>query len=115
MNEYIEILDKLFTQQQQIALAIITIGVMSVTQAFKNIYFGFFPQHSKNRRKAILWSAAFSFGLTGGMIGYFTGMPQQPLWFWIFCGVSCGGIAIGLFKLFVEVLWQRIKNSAIKA
>jgi len=105
MDEYFVILDKLFTPHQQIALAIITIGVMSVTQAFKNIYFGFFPVSNRPRKKAIIWLAAFSFGIIGGIIGHITGNPPQPLWFWIFCGVSAGGMAIGGFKLGVGIVW----------
>lgn len=110
MDEYLAILNKLFTPQQQTALIIITIGVISLTQAFKNIYFGLFPVHSKPRKKAILWLAALVFGVCGGFVGYVAGVPPQPLWFWIFCGVSAGGLAIGVFKLLVDIMWPRLKN-----
>jgi len=110
MEEYLLILNKLFTPQQQTALLIITIGVMSLTQAFKNIYFGLFPVTGKARRKAILWLAAFSFGVSGGYIGYVAGIPPQPLWFWIFCGVSAGGLAIGAFQLLIGIIWPRLQN-----
>lgn len=112
MDEYLAILDKLFTPQQQTALVVITFGVMSLTQAFKNIYFGFYPTKNKAKRKAILWLAAFSFGASGGYIGFLTGAPAQPLWFWIFCGVSAGGFAIGLFQLIHDVIMPRLRKPA---
>jgi hypothetical protein len=110
MDEYIQILDRLFTPQQQTALAIITIGVMSLTQAFKNIYFGFFPTQSKPKRKAILWLAALIFGMLGGYTGYLSVVPVQPLWFWIFCGVSAVGLAIGIFHLITNVILPRLQK-----
>jgi len=110
MNEYMEVLNKLFTPEQQTALVIITISVMILTQAFKNIYFGLYPVSGKARRKAILWLAALTFGISGGGIGYIAGIPQQPLWFWIFCGASSGGFAIGLFKLIIGIIWPKLQS-----
>ena len=114
MDEYLLILDRLFTPQQQTALVIITAGVMSLTQVFKNVYFGFFPVTSRAKKKAILWLAAFTFGVSGGVAGYLVGTPAQPLWFWIFTGVASGGTAIGLFRLFIGIMWPRIRSIASK-
>lgn len=114
MTEFLALLDALFTEQQQIALAIITIGVIAVTEVFKHVYFGFYPERRKSRKAAILWLAAFTFGLIGGIIGYFVGEPPQPLWFWVFTGFSAGAGAIGIFKLFIEwlpMLKQRLFTS----
>ena len=112
MDDYLKILDALFTHGQQIALAIITVSVMSLVQVFKNVYFGFYPVNSKVKKRAILWLAAFVFGAVGGVVGYFVGEPQ-PLWFWIFSGVASGGTAIGIFKLITAKVWTRIKSTII--
>jgi len=114
MNEYMEILNRFLTPEQQTALVIITVSVMILTQAFKNIYFGLFPVSGRARKKAILWLAALMFGATGGVIGYLAGIPQQPLWFWIFCGVSSGGFAIGLFKLLIGIIWPKLQGMISK-
>lgn len=108
MDEYLDILNKLFTPQQQTALFIITIGVMSLTQAFKNIYFGFFPTSSKPKKKAIIWLFAFIMGVAAGITGFYTALPPQPLWFWLFSGVISGGGSIFLYRLIVEVIWPRL-------
>jgi len=108
MESYLNQLIDLFSPEQKTALVVITIGVMSLSQAFKNIYFGFFPTQAKLRKKAIIWLAAFIFGLSGGLIGYYFGLPKQPLWFWIFCGVSCGGLGIAAYKLIIEMIWPRL-------
>jgi len=105
-----QIANDLFTPAQQAALLIITIGVMILTQAFKSIYFGFFPCQGQKKKKAIIWLAAFTIGILGGVASYFVAIPQQPLWFNLFAGVSCGGIAIGLFKLLVEIIWPRLSR-----
>jgi len=106
MQEYIIYLQNLFTPEQQFALLIITVGVMSLVQVFKNVYFGFFPKHSKIKKRAILWLAAFVFGAFGGVAGYYVGRPPQPLWFWLFVGVASGGGAIGVFKIVIEIEWR---------
>lgn len=108
MDDYQLVFDALFTKQQQIALAITTIGVMSLTQVFKNVYFGFRPERRKAKKRAILWLAAFTFGILGGVAGYFVGIPPQPLWFWIFAGVASGALAISLFKIFIGTEWRKI-------
>ena len=107
-QEILDQIGKLFTLQQQTAFAIITLGVMGATQAFKNIYFGFYDVKKAEKRKAIIWLFAYSAGVAGGLMGHFTAEPPQPLWFWIFTGVTSGGAAIGLFKLFVEIILPRI-------
>jgi len=110
MNEYLQYLDKLFTPQQQVALAIITFSVMMLTQAFKNIYFGFYKVPNKDKKRAIIWLFAFGAGIFGGILGYYVAIPKQPLWFWIFTGVSACGMAIGMFILIVEKIWPRLKG-----
>lgn len=108
MNELIQYLETIFTRDQQTALLIITFGVMSLVQVFKNVYFGFYPVHSKIRKRAILWLAAFTFGAAGGVAGYYVGRPPQPLWFWMFVGIASGGAAIGIFKIVIEIDWRTL-------
>lgn len=96
----------LFTPAQQVAFAIITLGVMSLVQVFKHSYFPFYPTTPK-KKKAILWLFAFSCGIGGGISGYFTGMSPQPLWFWVFTGIVSGAAAIGIFKLFISIIWTK--------
>jgi len=108
MEAYLNQIIDLFTPAQKTALVVITIGVMSLTQAFKHIYFGFWPERRKTRKTAIIWLAAFIFGLSGGLIGYYFGLPKQPLWFWIFISVCCGGLGIAAYKLIVEMIWPRL-------
>lgn len=119
MDESIELLTgllaALFTPSQQIALAIITLTVIALMQVFKNIYFGLYPRHTRGRRKAILWSAAFSLGVGCGVVGYYVGEPPQPLWFWMFAGAASGCAAITVFKLFVDVLGPIFKGALIPA
>lgn len=110
MEDVYQFLDKFFTASQQTSLVIITIAVLSLSQAFKNIYFGFFPAQNKKRKKAIVWLAAFSFGLICGYVGYISAEPQQPLWFWAFSGVSSSGVAIGLFHIIKKVIMPRLKK-----
>lgn len=110
MDEIISYFGKLFTPQQQVALVAITFGVMMLTQAFKNIYFGFHKVANRDKKKAIIWLFALLAGFCGGMMGYYTAIPKQPLWFWIFSGVSAGGSAIGMFIIIVEKIWPRIKG-----
>lgn len=103
-----DFLTKLFTPSQQAALVIITLCVMASTQAFKNIYFGFFPERRTARKVAIIWLFAVCAGIAGGIVGHYTGSPRQPMWFWIVTGVLSGGAAIGLFKIIIEIMWPRL-------
>lgn len=112
MDDVMAYLNKLFTPQQQTALVVITFSVMMLTQAFKNIYFGFRKVTNRDKKKAIIWMFALIAGFSGGMIGYFTAIPAQPLWFWIFSGVSAGGMAIGAFIVIVEKIYPRIKGKS---
>ena len=107
-QEILDQIGKLFTLQQQAAFAIITMAVIVVTQAFKEIYFGFHKVKDVERRKAIIWLFAFSAGLAGGLAGHFTSTTPQPMWFWIFTGVMSGGAAVWLFKLIVKIVLPRI-------
>jgi len=111
MNEFYQFLDKILTAKQQASFAIITIGVLSATQAFKNIWFGFFPQSNRNKKKAIVWLAAFTFGLIGGFLGYLSKNLHQDLWFWVFSGISSSAMAIGLFWVVKKVIVYRLKKS----
>lgn len=104
-----EYLDKIFTLEQQVALIIITLGVIGLTQAFKNIYFGIFPTQKPAKKKAILWLFALLAGIGGGYAGYKVGIPKQPTWFWIFCMCTTGASAIGIFKVLIEIMWPRLK------
>lgn len=106
---FTQVFAALFTPAQQVALAIITLAVVALTEVFKRVYFGFWPTRRKGKRVAILWLAAFSFGVVCGVGGYAIGEPPQPLWFWVFSGAASGWVAVCLFKLFVGVLWPRIK------
>jgi len=108
VDQYLNQLIDLFSPEQKTALVVITIGVMSLTQVFKNVYFGFWPERRKTRKAAIIWLISFILGLSGGLIGYYFGLPKQPLWFWIFCGVSCGGLGIAAYKLIIEMIWPRL-------
>ena len=108
MGEILTALSAVFTKEQQIALAIIMVGVMIVTQAFKKIYFGFNPVRNTPKKEAIIWLAAVSFGAIGGILGYLVAIPPQPLWFWVFAGIASGGAAIGLFKVLIDAIWPRI-------
>ncbi len=111
MDDLLKLFTDLFTPNQQTALVIITLGVMSLVQVFKNVYFGFYPTRRRGVKRAILWLAAFIFGVLGGVAGYFVGRPPQPLWFWMFTGAASGCAAIGVFKLLIDVIWLRIKRS----
>ena len=108
MDEILTALSAVFTKEQQISLAVIMVGVVIVTQAFKKIYFGFNPLRNSHKKEAIIWSAAVSFGAMGGVLGYFVAIPPQPLWFWMFTGIASGGAAIGLFKVLIDIIWPRI-------
>jgi hypothetical protein len=110
MDEVIVYLNKLFTPAQQTALIVITFSVSMLTQAFKNIYFGFHKIKDKQKKKAVIWLFALLAGFCGGLIGYYTAIPKQPLWFWIFSGVSAGGMAIGSFIIVVEKIYPRLKG-----
>jgi len=112
VEEYLPYLEKLFTQEQWVALAIITLTVMSLVQVFKNVWFGFFPERKSRHKRAMLWLAAFTIGIGCGIAGYYVGKPLQPLWFWLFCGASTGPGAIGVFKVFF-VLVPYLKQRAI--
>ena len=111
MEDLTTYINKFFTIQQQTALLAITISVMVLTQAFKNIYFGFHNVKDKKKRKAIIWLFALVAGIGGGMAGHWTAIPAQPIWFWIFSGVSSGGLAIGAFWLIIEVALPRLKRT----
>ena len=113
MDELINLFKQLFTSEQQTALVVITLGVMAVVQVFKNVYFGFFPERRKSRKRAILWLAAFTFGVLGGVAGYLVGQPSQPLWFWMFAGAASGCAAVGAFKLFIEIDWRGMIRDAV--
>ena len=115
MDELTELLAALFTPSQQLALAIITLAVISLMQVFKNVYFGLYPTHGKNKRKAILWLVAFALGVGGGVAGYFVGEPPQPLWFWMFVGAASGCTAIVAFKLLVDIVGPLLKDALLPA
>jgi len=104
-------INKFFTIQQQTALLAVTISVMILTQAFKNIYFGFHRVKDKKKRKAIIWLFALLAGFGAGMIGHLTAVPPQPILFWVFSGVSSGGLAIGAFWLIIEIALPRFKRA----
>jgi len=108
MEQYLNQIIDLFTPAQRLALVVITASVMSLTQVFKKVYFGFWPERRKTRKSAIIWLFSFIAGSLCGLAGYYIGAPQQPMWFWLFCGVSSGGIAIGMFKLIIEIIWPRL-------
>ena len=108
MDDLLKLFAELFTPAQQSALLIIMIGVACLTQAFKKIYFGFYPVPSRRKKVAIIWLAAVSFGALGGIAGYFVGKPPQPLWFWMFAGTAAGGAAIGVFKVLLDTKWRVI-------
>lgn len=114
MDNLLIYVDKFFTIQQQTALLTVTLSVMILTQAFKNIYFGFHKVKDKLKRKAIIWLWALICGFGGGMVGHLTAVPPQPIWFWIFSGVSSGGLAIGSFWLIIEVIVPRLTRKPPK-
>lgn len=107
-----EFFAKLFTPAQQGALLLITFCVLAVTQMFKPIFFGLFytsklrdPEKEKIKRNAIIHLFVFIAGITGGVIGHFISIPQQPLWFWVVTGLLSGIGSIVLFKLSLGVDW----------
>lgn len=105
MDIDIEFLKKAFTDAQWYALIFTVAGTMSLTQVFKNVYFGFFYERRKGKKKAIINLFAFSVGVIGSYIGYEIGIPKQPDWFWVLSGCISGLASIGAFKLFIEVDW----------
>lgn len=107
MDDIYQFLDKMLTAKQQAALLVITVGVSSLTQAFKNIYFGFHPVRSKPRKRAIIWSVALILGLLGGYAGYALQITPQPLWFWIFSGITSVGGSIGLFHVIAWIFKKK--------
>lgn len=110
--EYFEYIKSLFTPAQQTALGIITIAVIAATQVFKHVWFAFFPERRKSLKAAKIWLFSFCSGFLFGVAGYWIGKPPQELWFWLFCGVSSGAIAIGIYKLLIEIIWPRIKGKS---
>ncbi len=103
-----EFFAKLFTPTQQGALLLITFCVLAVTQMFKPIFFGFYPMpkdKDKPKKNAIIHLFVFVAGITGGMIGHYISIPQQPLWFWVVTGLLSGIGSIALFKLSLGVDW----------
>lgn len=103
-----EFFAKLFTPTQQGALLLITFCVLAVTQMFKPIFFGFYPMtkdKDKPKKNAIIHLFVFVTGITGGMIGHYISIPQQPLWFWVVTGLLSGIGSIALFKLSLGVDW----------
>ena len=99
---------RLFTPSQQGALVLITGCVLAVTQMFKPIFFGFVPmdkEKEKKKKSAVIHLFVFVAGITGGVIGHYISIPQQPLWFWVVTGLLSGIGSIALFKLSLGVDW----------
>lgn len=111
--EYLDLLKGVLTVSQWTALVIIIIGVMVLTQAFKKIYFGFYPSHSRKKSAAKIWLFALIVGIGGSYVGSIMGKPIQPDWFWVMCGTVSGGGAIGAFKLLIEIIWPKLKAKVI--
>jgi len=112
MEAYLNQIIDLFTPQQRLAIFAIVVSVMTLTQVFKHVYFGFWPERRKGKKAAIIWLFAFVAGILIGLFGYWAGEIKQPLWFWLFCGISSGGIAIGAYKLLIGVIWARLVKKA---
>jgi len=114
MDQYFNQIIELFTPQQRLAIFAIVVSVMTLTQVFKKVYFGFFPERRTTRKAAIIWLFSFISGLSLGLLGYWAGEIKQPLWFWLFCGISSGGIAIGAYKLLIGVIWARLSKKPLQ-
>ena len=103
-----EFFARLFTPTQQVALILITGCVLAVTQMFKPIFFGFYPMDKpkeKKKKNAVIHLFVFVAGITGGVVGHYISIPQQPLWFWVVTGLLSGTGSIVLFKLSLGVDW----------
>jgi len=103
-------IDKFFTLPQQVAILVITLSTMSLTQMLKGIYFGFHTVKKKEKRKAIIKLMALTLGICGGLIGYLTVVPIQPIWFWIFSGALSGGASMALYWLFIKIILPKLKS-----
>ena len=110
MNEVKEWLDFILTAKQQVALAIITIAVMAATEIFKHIWFGFFPERRQQRKKAIIWLFTACFGMTAGIVCHFIVIPKQPLWFWLFAGLTSTILSVALYMTIIEKVWPKLKS-----
>ena len=108
--EQLSILKEVFTESQWSALIFTIAATMSLTKVFKHVYFGFNPERRLGRKSAILWLAAFTFGILASVVGSIIGIPHQPDWFWVLSGTVSGIASIAVFKVVVEVAWPRIKG-----
>lgn len=113
MNIDIGLIAKALTEAQWHSLFFVIIGVMTLTQAFKNIWFGFYPERRKGKKQATIWLAAVVMGVAGSIIGYLIGVPKQPTWFWVLSGAISGAASIGAYKLLIEVIWPKIKVKGV--
>ena len=114
VDKYLELVSQLFTGDQQFALFIITVSVMSLTQVFKKVFFAFMPRMSAKKTAGILTGYAFVIGVTCGAVGYYVAVPPQPLWFWLFCGASGGMVSIAVYKAVIDVIWPIVKPRLFK-
>jgi len=112
MDQYITQIIDLFTPAQRLAIFAIVVSVMTLTQVFKKVYFGFWPERRTTRKAAIIWLFSFTTGFLLGIAGYYIGGTVQPLWFWLFCGISSGGVSIGAYKLLIDIIWGRLAKKA---
>ena len=108
--EQLNIIKQVFTESQWSALIFTIAATMSLTQVFKNVFFGFYNERRQTRKVAILWLAAFIFGIITSGIGSMIGIPKQPDWFWALSATVSGIASIAVFKVVVEIVWPRIKG-----
>lgn len=102
MTEYIELIKSLFTEQQQIALGIMTLAVMAAIQGYKHTWLVFYPEKRPLIKRAKIWTFAIVTGLIFSMIAPFIVDEKLPPWFWAFTGICSGVGAITVFKTVIE-------------
>ena len=100
-----DFIQKAFTDAQWYALIFSIAGTMSLTQIFKNVFFGFVDVKKPRVKKAILYLAVGIFGAIVSYVGYRVGIPKQPDWFWVLSGCVSGMLSIATFKLLIEMDW----------
>jgi len=96
----LDFLTRLFTQQQQTAILIMSLCVLVATHNFKIIWFGFHTERREKRKAAIIRLFAIITGTLFGVIGHYITDIKEPLWFWLVSGLLSSGGAILIVDLY---------------
>lgn len=95
-----DFLARLFTQQQQTAILIMSLCVLVATHNFKIIWFGFHTERKIAKKAAIIRLFAVVSGTFFGVIGHYMTDIKEPLWFWLVSGLLSSGGAIIIVDLY---------------